>query len=86
MQICKILPNIRFFQFPGENANKYWWPKICNPIKQWMSKNPGWIQENNAVTSWPIERFLKNVNHKTSCGDQEIWNRCKAMEKAQNRI
>ena len=85
-QICKVLPNIRFFQFPNENANKFWWPKICPQLKQWMNKNPGWINLNDAVVSWPITRFLKNVNRKTSCADQQVWNRCKAMEKAQNRI
>lgn len=85
--ICKLWPEIRHVA-SEDKPLRLNLPKVCPMLKSWVMSPAGknWISNNDAVINNDIKRFLNIFNSVAKCRSKNVWQKCAALETAQDRI
>lgn len=84
--VCTVLPKVRYFK--GEDGPDYLgFEEACPQLKYWFeNESDGWLQKGWVPMSDGVQNFLENMYSAASCTNKETWQRCTALEDAQNRL
>lgn len=84
--VCKIYPNIKYMKAPGGPDHPDW-PNACPLLDSWFysGASTNWLNQNTEL-SFPVQRFLNNMNVANQCKAESVWKSCWDMEKKQNRL